>query len=466
MKKIVLTILLSLILLPLTEVQSNAATTFDDVGTTYRAAKEIYFLAEGKIVYGDLSGNFAIDKVVTRAEAAAMIGRALSLDGTKRNTQFTDVGNQNSASGYIQSAVDKNIISGYKDGTFKPDANVTRGEMATLVSKAFGYEFGGTRSGAASALLNRGISQGMPDGTFGFDLPIKRADFAVFLARTIDYKLRLNTEIDFTDEYTVTATGLNFRSGPSTNYSIVGTLAQGSKIEVAYKVGPWLYFHSGSSEGFVHGNYVKGAGTTEPVNPISQQVIVIDPGHGGTGTGGDPGAIGFGLKEKDVVLDTSLKLKALLAKTPFQVKLTREKDVFVELADRVTFAKNAKANIFVSVHANAFQNGSANGTETYYYSAAQNPNVADSKRLAEKIQKRMLDAWNLYNRGVKSGNFHVLRENTMPAVLVELGFITNEADNKKLASPSWRQKAAEAIYLGILDYYKEKGFNVTSLYNL
>lgn len=71
----------------------------------------------------------------------------------------------------------------------------------------------------------------------------------------------------------------------------------------------------------------------------------------------------------------------------------------------------------------------------------------------------------LNNRGVKHGNFHVLRENTMPAALVELGFITNKSDNEKLASATWRQRAAEAIYLGILDYYKEKGYNVNSYYN-
>ncbi len=463
MKKIVLTILLFLLLLPLTEIQSQAA-MFKDVGTTYRAAKEINYLAEGKIVNGDLSGRFNVDGIVTRAEAAAMVGRALNVDGNKRNTQFKDVGSQNFASGYIQSMANQNILSGYSDGTFRPNANVTRGEMAILISKAFGFEYGGTRSGAANALLQRGIAQGLKDGTFGFDQQIKRADFAVFLARTINYKLRLNPSVDFKFSATVTASSLNVRSGPSTNYARTGTLQQGAKIEVAYNVGPWLYFRSGSLEGFVHQDYVSGSNLPAPPkdeSPIAQQVIVIDPGHGGK----DSGAVGFGLREKDVVLDTSLKLKTLLAKTPFQVKLTRETDVFLELSDRVAFAKRANADIFVSIHANAFTSESANGTETYYYAAAQNTRSEDSKLLATKIQSRMLDAWKLNNRGVKHGNFHVLRENTMPAALVELGFITNKSDNEKLASATWRQRAAEAIYLGILDYYKEKGYNVNSYYN-
>jgi N-acetylmuramoyl-L-alanine amidase len=194
-------------------------------------------------------------------------------------------------------------------------------------------------------------------------------------------------------------------------------------------------------------------------NVLSQKMIVIDPGHGGT----DPGAGAYGLKEKDVVLDTALKVKALLAKTPFQYKLTRDTDKTLSLNQRVSIAKEANADIFISIHANAF-NGSANGTETYYYAAYENPNTADSKLLATKIQNRLLAAWNLYDRGVKHGNFHVIRENTMPGVLTELGFIDNKKDNEKLASEAWRQEAAKAIYWGILDYYKEKGFYVSNLY--
>ncbi|WP_404356551.1 N-acetylmuramoyl-L-alanine amidase [Cytobacillus firmus] len=459
MRKFVLGMLLVLLCLPFYGTSAQAAGSFKDVSTSYRAYEEISYLANGEIVSGSLSGYFYPDKIVSRGEAAAMIGRALNLNGTKRSTQFSDVGSQYFASGYIQSAVEANVLSGYKDGTFQPDKPVNRGEMAVLISKAFKYDFGGTLSGAANALITRGISQGIADGSFGTDKIIIRADFSVFLARAVNYKLRLTPAVSFEHDRTVTANSLNVRSGPSTLYSKTGALNKGTKVQVAYEVGDWVYIKSGSIEGLVHSAYLNAPISAGNESILNQQMIVIDPGHGGS----DPGAVAYGLREKDVVLDTALRVKKLLAKTPFQYKLTRETDTFISLNERVNISKRANANTFVSIHANAF-NGSANGTETYYYAAYQNPNTEDSKLLAAKIQNRLLDAWNLYDRGVKKGNLHVIRENTMPAVLVELGFIDNKKDNEKLASPAWRQEAAKAVYWGILDYYKEKGFNVSSYY--
>ncbi len=459
MRKFVLGMLLVLFCLSFYGTGTKAAGAFQDVSASYRAYKEISYLAQGEIVSGSLTGYFYPDKIVTRGEAAAMIGRSLNLNGTKRSTQFSDVGSQYFASGYIQSAVEAKVLSGYKDGTFKPDKPVNRGEMAVLISKAFKYEFGGTLSGAANALMARGISQGMADGTFGTDKEIIRADFSVFLARAINYKLRLTPVVSFDMERTVTVDALNVRTGPSTLYPRIGALSKGTKVEVAYAVGSWAFIKSGNIEGLVHTSYLNAPINAGNESILSQKMIVIDPGHGGT----DPGAAAYGIKEKDVVLDTALRVKALLAKTPFQYKLTRETDRYLSLSERVTISKQANADAFISIHANAF-NGTANGTETYYYAAYQNPNTADSKLLAAKIQSRLLAAWNLYDRGVKNGNFHVIRENTMPAVLVELGFIDNKKDNEKLASASWRQEAAKAIYWGILDYYKEKGLDVSSLY--
>lgn len=457
MRKFVIGILVVFLLLPISEIESEAAGSFKDVSTNHRAYKEINYLAVGNIVSGTLAGYFHPGKVVTRGEAAAMVGRALSLNGRKRPTQFSDVGELYFASGYIQSAVEAGVLSGYKDGSFKPGKTVDRGEMAVMISKAFDYEFGGTLSGAAHALLSRGISQGKADGTFGADESIIRADFAVFLARAINYKLRIDPEISYPATRTVKSSSIDIHTGPSNLYSKVGTLQSGTQLSAAYAVGPWVYIRSGSLEGFVHSVYLNAPFSSKKV--LNQQMVVIDPGHGGT----DPGAVGYGLKEKDVVLDTSLKVKHYLSKTPFQYKLTRETDTFITLENRVAFAKRANANVFVSIHANAY-NGTANGTETYYY--GYNSSSADSQLLASKIQGRLITAWKLNDRGSKHGNFHVLRENMMPAVLVELGFIDNKTDNAKLASDAWRREAAKAVYWGILDYYKEKGFYVTHLYHL
>ncbi|PLS17818.1 cell wall hydrolase [Bacillus sp. M6-12] len=455
-------VLIAGVLVQLGNTKVEAATSFYDVKLDHRAYDEIMYLAQGKIANGTLSGYYYPNKVVTRAEATAMIGRALQLNGTQRKTQFKDVGINHFASGYIQSAVARKIISGYVDNSFKPNNTVTRSEMAVMICKAFGYSFGNSQSGAAQALLSRGIAQYLADGTFGSNIKMNRADTAEFLARAINYKLRTKPEVNFDKEINIATDTLQVRTGPSTYYNSVGSLNRGEKASFAYSVGSWIYIKTSSVEGFVHSAYVTSDSTLPGTSPLSLKTIVIDPGHGGT----DPGAIGYGLYEKNVVLDTSLRLKKLLVQTPFNIKLTRETDRKIELGDRVAFAKQNKADIFISVHANA-AGGSADGTETFYYrTASTNPYTSDSLLLAQSIQKRLVAAWGTDDRGVKHGNFYVIRENSMPAILTELGFIDNKSDNAKLASPSYRQLAAEAIYQGILDYYKAKGYNVNSLYNI
>lgn len=470
MKRFVISILLALLILPFTAKSSEAAVSFYDLNSTHRAYPEVSYLAGGNIVNGT-GGYFYPNREVTRAEAATMLGRALGLNGTKRVTWFKDVDSGIFASGYIQSAAEKSVISGYQDGTFRPENPVTRGEMAILINRAFGY--GGTDTvTSAKKLMEKGIAQGITSDNFGYELKIKRADFSIFLARAINYKYRINANVEFGGDLQVAAGGdtLNVRTGPSTAFTSVTALQDGAKVEAAYRVGEWVFIRSGSVEGLVHGEFLTGSFPSfmnpplpaSAPSPLTSQMIVIDPGHGGY----DPGASGLGLQEKAVVLDTALKVKALLAKTPFSFKLTRETDVYLTLSQRVSLAKSVGGDTFVSIHANAL-NGSANGTEVYYYNSAyENPYYSDSKKLAQAIQNRLVAAWNTQDRGIDHGDFHVIRENTMPAVLVELGFIDNKADNQKLGSSWWRQEAAEAIYLGILDYYKAKGYNVSYLYNV
>ncbi|WP_042349297.1 N-acetylmuramoyl-L-alanine amidase [Bacillus massiliigorillae] len=455
--------------------KTEAATTFKDISTNHPAFDEIAFLAQGKITSGDENGYFKPRQNVTRAEFAAMVGRALNLDGTKKKTKFKDVGSGNFASGYIQSAVDKKIISGYSDGSFKPNGLVTRGEMAIMISRAFGYEFNNTTSGAAKAITSRGIDTTQADGTFAAERQAVREETAIFIARAIDYTMRLNNpSVSFSSERYVTSSTLNVRKGPSTNYNVVKVLKYKEKVTLGYQVGNWVLIKADDNTiGFVSTDYLSTSnptssgdnpGDTSGGKSLASQVLVIDPGHGGT----DPGKVGFGLKEKDIVLNTSLLLKKLLIQTPLNVKYTRETDVTLDLVkDRVPYALSVKGNTFVSIHANG---GGGTGSETYYWGkvskAATNPYVSDSKMLAEFIQKRLVVALDTRDRGIKHGDFHVIRENQMPAVLVELAFMDTKADSEKLNSPVYRQKAAEAIYLGILDYYKAKGFDVAPYYDV
>lgn len=182
------------------------------------------------------------------------------------------------------------------------------------------------------------------------------------------------------------------------------------------------------------------------------QSIVIDPGHGGS----DPGGTGNGMEEADIVLDTSKRFRDLLeadtADTTgggsWSVSLTRTTDVYVSLAGRSEYANSIDADRFMSIHANAFGNTTANGTETFSYGEGTN-----SANLRNLVQEEMVDAWQLTNRGNKTAGFSVLRNTAMPAELHELAFITHTGDASKLGSEQHRQSAAVAHLRALQRHY-------------
>lgn len=189
-----------------------------------------------------------------------------------------------------------------------------------------------------------------------------------------------------------------------------------------------------------------------PALASAQVKVVIDPGHGGS----DPGGVGTGMQEKNVVLDVSQRFKMLLdadsADTAgggkWTALMTRSNDVFVSLAGRSAYSNNQDADRFLSIHANAFGDASANGTETFSYTA-----TGTSAQLRNLVQNEMISAWGLTNRGNKTANFAVLRDTAAPAVLHELAFITNTTDAAKLGSPAEREKAAVAHLRAIQRHY-------------
>ncbi|HEY9829635.1 MAG TPA: N-acetylmuramoyl-L-alanine amidase [Stenomitos sp.] len=182
-----------------------------------------------------------------------------------------------------------------------------------------------------------------------------------------------------------------------------------------------------------------------PRVPNSRIVVMIDPGHGGK----DPGAIGIGgLREKDVILPISQQVAALLEQQGVQAVMTRSDDRFISLEGRVQMARQARATLFVSIHANAIslRRPDVNGVETYYFS---------SQRLAEAIHSSMLQSLNVRDRRVRRSRFYVLRNNSIPAVLVEVGYVTGAEDAPRLASPAFQRQMAEAIARGILLYIRQ-----------
>ena len=181
----------------------------------------------------------------------------------------------------------------------------------------------------------------------------------------------------------------------------------------------------------------------EPTSPTSGMIVAIDPGHGGR----DVGAIGRGgLQEKNVIMPIASAVARQLQKQGVQTVLTRSSDRDVSLQSRVVQAEEANASIFVSIHANAISisRPEVNGLETYYYQSGQ--------RLAQSIHNSILRRLSIRDRGVKQARFYVLRKTSMPAVLVEVGFVTGQEDSRNLSNPSYRQKMAEAIADGIIQY--------------
>jgi len=183
-----------------------------------------------------------------------------------------------------------------------------------------------------------------------------------------------------------------------------------------------------------------------PVPNSDRPRIIIDPGHGGD----DPGTIGIGgFREKDVVLPISLDVAEILRKQDIEVIMTRDTDNFISLEGRTDMANDLNADLFVSIHANAINlsRPDVNGLETYYYKSG--------RRLAEVIHWSILNGVEIDNRGIRRARFFVLRHSTMPAVLVEVGFLTGEVDSSRLKDPNHRRQMAEAIARGIVEYIKQ-----------
>ncbi|NJK56808.1 MAG: N-acetylmuramoyl-L-alanine amidase [Pleurocapsa sp. SU_5_0] len=183
-----------------------------------------------------------------------------------------------------------------------------------------------------------------------------------------------------------------------------------------------------------------------PLLTTDRPRVIIDAGHGGY----DSGAVGIGgLKEKDIILPIALDVEEILRKQDIDVVMTRDKDVFISLEGRTDLANDVKADLFVSIHANSINlsRPDVNGLETYYYDSG--------RRLAELIHWSVLNGVDIDDRSIRRARFYVLRHSAMPAVLVEVGFVTGEVDASNLKDPDHRRQMAEAIARGIVEYIKQ-----------
>ena len=230
-------------------------------------------------------------------------------------------------------------------------------------------------------------------------------------------------------------------------------------------------------------SYVKNIGRVKKGRPIK---VMIDAGHGGK----DPGAMGNGLKEKDVVLDIAQRLKRYLISSGAKVRMTRDRDVFITLKRRAYLANRWNPDVFVSIHANSSRNPRARGIEVYYVSEKVNDtnravvskengvlevegrapdsdlkiilwdmihteNRAESRTLARNISRKIAGIMQSPDRGAKGAPFYVLKWVNVPSVLIEVGFVSNPEESGRLANPRYRDRIARAIFEGLISYFEE-----------
>ena len=219
---------------------------------------------------------------------------------------------------------------------------------------------------------------------------------------------------------------------------------------------------------------------------LTAKTIVIDPGHGGK----DPGALGTSTRrEKGIVLSISEKLRELLTAKGYTVLMTRETDRFIPLKQRTEFAIQHKADLFLSIHANGSEISRANGIETYYLDVTSTDDTAekvaarenidsgysiqeletlleglireskseDSKRLAQYVQRALVQSTGAADRGVKHARFVVLIGTKVPAILIETGFVSNAVEGQKLATSAYQYKVATAIAEGVERFLGKTG---------
>jgi N-acetylmuramoyl-L-alanine amidase len=176
--------------------------------------------------------------------------------------------------------------------------------------------------------------------------------------------------------------------------------------------------------------------------PKARLTVVVDAGHGGQ----DPGTLASGnLQEKDINLSVARKVAALLEQRGIGVIMTRSQDRFIELEERAAIANQHNADLFVSIHSDSAPNRSVEGF-TVYVSRAASP---DSRQAAQAILRSM-SATGSDNHGVREADYRVLVNTTCPAVLVELGYLSNAADARRLGDNSFQNRLAQAITDGIL----------------
>ncbi|RDW21796.1 N-acetylmuramoyl-L-alanine amidase [Oceanobacillus chungangensis] len=264
--------------------------------------------------------------------------------------------------------------------------------------------------------------------------------------------ITINGEIEETNtehsvkSITVQHDNTPLRDGPATSYDIAHLAKKGTEYEVISETDDWYEISNDDQTGYIFKpllNKNEASGN----HSFRNKTIVIDAGHGGH----DVGAIGAtGTYEKDFAYFTASELEKELTSLGANVLLTRPEDDFISLASRSSYANYEDTDAFISLHYNSFpEQPTVSGVETYYY-------YDQYESLATYIQQGIINATNNEDRGASQGNFYVIRQTLKPAVLIELGFISNKEKEAQLQTTVYQRNLVSGIVEGIGKYFSEQ----------
>lgn len=245
--------------------------------------------------------------------------------------------------------------------------------------------------------------------------------------------------------------GTNIRKKPSVQSDVVKRANQGDTFKTVKVINDWYEIHlENGDSAYVAGWLVQDLNSSQQIEKAGSEIhlknktIVVDPGHGGK----DQGTEGYkGTQEKSVTIQTALLLSNKLKAAGANVILTRANDSFLSLSSRVRLSHYHSADAFISIHYDSINDTSVRGTTSFY-------NHPFQKSLASSLHSAIVQSTGLKDRGVRFGDYHVLRENKRNATLLELGYLSNPAEENLITTDVFQEKAASGIYKGLVKYFK------------
>lgn len=263
----------------------------------------------------------------------------------------------------------------------------------------------------------------------------------------VDHTYLDETEKGLNSYLTILFNSTNLRSGPGLEHPVIAQASKNERYQVKNKKNQWyqIQLQDGTSAYVADWIVSTVSSLGFKNNRTSGKTVVLDAGHGGY----DSGALGLFTYEKLLTLRTTTTIAEKLKNAGVRVILTRDEDHYVSLSERTGLSNQFQADAFVSVHYDSTVDPTANGYTTYYYHE-------DHYALASSIHEKVISDYTIRNRGIRHGNYYVLRNNRSPSVLLELGYISNPFEEQRVNRIDYQAKITSSIANGIINYLNHK----------